>query len=261
MTDRIRGRRIAASLVIASLGLAPYGAVSAGAAAPAPDHSAYDDLLGRYVTPGGVRYTAWHASASDREALQEYLDRMADVAPSELPREDRLAYWINVYNAVTLDLILDGYPVKSIKDLGGVIRTPWKKELITIDGEKRSLDEIENEIIRPRFQEPRIHFALNCAAVSCPPLRAEAFVGAKLEAQLQEQTTSFLAGAGALFPDGDGRLRLSRIFDWYRTDFESDGSLQDWVRPYVPALAALDSAEDVEIRFLDYDWSLNGVAE
>lgn len=237
------------------------------ATAPFVDHSEYDALLQKYVTPYGVRYAAWHANETDRVALQTYLRRLQAAAPSrwaerEGGRAHALAYWINVYNAVTLDLILDNYPVKSIKDLGNLIRTPWKKKLFSVEGEPLTLNEIENEIIRPQFNEPRIHFAVNCAAISCPPLRGEAYTAERLEEQLEEMTRLFLADPKRTFLDEEGRLHLSKILDWYREDFETDDSgLVDYVRRYSPAVQDLKPGEKVDLKFNDYDWALNEFEE
>jgi hypothetical protein len=171
---------------------------------------------------------------------------------------DALAYWIDVYNAVTLNLVLENYPLESIKDLGGVLSSPWKRKLIVVEERELSLDEIENSIIRPSFREPRIHFALNCAAKSCPPLRAEAYTGERLDEQLEEQTIAFLWNPAENGLDEKGRLALSRIFDWYRSDFEeAAGSVVEFVRPYLPALQGEDPAEAVPVRYREYDWSLN----
>lgn len=248
-----------------ALGLlaATAGAPAAAPGVAPPDHAAYDALLAKYVARDGVRYAAWHAAGADRAALEAYLARLQEVDPSALAdsagggRDAALAYWINLYNAATLDLVLDGYPVRSIRDLGGDAGSPWRRTVVTVAGRSLSLDAIENDVIRPGFAEPRIHFALNCAARSCPPLRAEAYVPKRLDAQLEAQTRAFLADAARNRLEGDA-LVLSRIFDWYATDFErAAGSVPAWVRPYLPALAALPPGAAPAIRHADYDWSLN----
>jgi hypothetical protein len=222
------------------------------------DHSALDRLLEKYVTPDGVRYREWSADDGDRKALDEYVARLADGRPSGLPSPDALAFWIDAYNALTLQLILDHYPVKSIKDIG----SPWKKTLITVEGRDLSLNGIENDVIRKQWSEPRIHFALNCASVSCPPLRAEAYTGAMLDTQLEEQTRAFLADPAFNRLDaGDGTLHLSKVFQWYREDFEhEDRELADWVQPYFPELRGREG-RDPKIDFGGYDWDLNEAAE
>jgi hypothetical protein len=172
---------------------------------------------------------------------------------------DALAYWINLYNAATLDLVLDGFPVKSIRDLDDAGGSPWRKPVVTVGDRSLSLDAIENDIIRPTFREPRVHFALNCAARSCPPLRAGAYRADSLDAQLEEQTRAFLRGGGAELVDGDPpTLRLSKIFDWYAEDFAgAHGSVTTWLRSYLPALAARPDTARVTREFRAYDWSLN----
>ena len=252
-----RARRITAAAAFGGLALLTGLVGRAGAAGEdvaAPDHSAFDRLLERYVTASGVRYAAWAKQPQDQEALDAYLVRMAAERPTKLARDDRLAYWINVYNALTLDLVLDHYPVSSIKSIHR-LRSPWKQKLFEVEGRTLSLNEIENDIVRPEFHEPRIHFALNCAAVSCPPLRAGAFGGEALDAQLEERTRTFLGDPERNGLDAKGRLVLSRILDWYRDDFEADGRMIDWLRPYLAAGPGLPA--DPEIRFADYDWSLN----
>jgi len=241
-------------LLVASAGRAG-GTVS-------PDPTEWNALLSRYVTPKGVRYAAWHAHAEDRDALARYLERLqaADVAAlmtTSAGRKEALAYWINLYNAATVDLVLDGYPVKSIRDLGDAKTSPWERPVVTVQGRALTLDALENEVIRPEFREPRVHFALNCAAKSCPPLRAEAYVADRLEQQLEEQTKAFLADPASNAFDGERRLTLSRIFEWYAKDFEASGPVVAWVRRYVPGLGALPPDHPVEIRYGEYDWSLN----
>jgi hypothetical protein len=217
------------------------------------DHSPFSALLAKYVQKGGVRYAEWHASGDDRQALDDYLATLAAVEPSALTRYQRLAFWINAYNAFTLDLVLDQYPLESIRD----IDSPWKRKLVTVEGRSLSLDEIENEIIRPGWKEPLVHFGLHCAAVGCPPLRPEAYEGPRLHEQLEEQARAFLADGTANRVDESGRLHLSKIFEWYREDFEQNrGSLVKWLTPYLPALEGR-TAKDVKISFADYDWSLN----
>lgn len=228
------------------------------------DHSAFDTLLAKYVAEDGVRYRAWHDSAEDRQALKDYVDMLAASRPGSLPRYQALAFWLNAYNAVTLDLVLDHYPVKSIKDIKSLkaLGSPWRIQRITVEGRELSLNEIENDIIRKRWREPRVHFALNCASVSCPPLRAGAYSAPGLHEQLEEQTAAFLADGKTTYVDEKGRLHLSQIFQWYGGDFEQENStVVDWVRPYVPALAKLPPDAKVKVEFGSYDWRLNEASE
>jgi hypothetical protein len=243
-------------------------AAPAADAVPRPDHSVFDRLLAKYVTPYGVRYASWNESAADREALVGYLQHLQSLPVSEIRkleggREEALAYWINLYNAATLQLVLGGYPVDSIKDLGNLIRTPWKRKVVKVEGLALSLDEIENDIIRPRFGDPRIHFALNCAAIGCPPLLDAAYLPDRLDAQLERQTQLFLGDPKRNGVDAEeGKLYLSKIFDWYEEDFvAAAGSVRAYVMPHLPALQEIKPSRELEVVYRDYDWSLNEAPE
>jgi hypothetical protein len=235
------------------LGVIAASSAVAGGGGSASPQATLDRLLGEYVATDGVRYSDWWHDDADVAALDRVVEGFAAMSPSDLPRDARLAYWINLYNAVTLKLVLDHYPIATVRHLAGPDTTPWKLELVTVEGRALSLDDIENAIIRPEFGEPRIHFALNCAARSCPPLRAEAFVAERLDVQLEEQTALFLGDPRENGVDDEGRLVVSRIFDWYGVDFEkAGGSVAGWVRTY------LEGADpDSEIEFREYDWELN----
>ncbi|MEO2197587.1 MAG: DUF547 domain-containing protein, partial [bacterium] len=153
------------------------------------------------------------------------------------------------------------YPLTSIKDLGGWFSSPWKKRFFTLLGKNRHLDDIEHGIIRKQFDEPRIHFAVNCAAIGCPPLRTEAYVASRLDAQLEDNTRVFLRDERRNRYE-DGVLRLSELLDWYEGDFKRDGgSIKRFVAARLtddPAEAATIDSRDTRIRFLSYDWGLNG---
>ena len=224
-----------------------------------PDPAAYDALLRRYVTPTGVRYRDWAAHPGDVQKLTEYLAALQSVAPAKLEPKPALAYWINLYNAATVHLILEHYPVKSIKDIGGVLSSPWKIPVATVGGKQFSLNQIENDVIRPLFHEPRIHFALNCASRSCPPLRAEAYDGVRLDTQLEEQTARFLGDQATNSVDAQGTIWLSKVFDWYAADFAAaGGSVLAFVSPYLGLTGSTPGAGHVPaLRYRDYDWNLN----
>jgi len=230
------------------------------------DHSAYTDLLQAYVDDAGmVDYAA--LKANQDEALAPYLRQLAETDPSNLDEPERLAFWINAYNALTLKLIVDHYPVETIRSItpaGGLtvprLNDPWHVKVGEVGGEIRTLDEIEHDIIRTRFDEPRIHFALVCAAVSCPRLRREAFVGDRLDAQLDDQARLFLhAESKNAIPAPNETIRLSRIFKWFGGDFgENTDALQRYLAPYFDGgvrQKLRDAAYDVD--YLDYDWALN----
>lgn len=196
--------------------------------------------------------------------IERYISTLSRVTKAEYEAwkvNDQLAFLLNTYNAFTVKLVVDHYPVKSIKDIGSFFSSPWKKTWVPLLGKTLSLDEIEHGIIRKNFREPRIHFAVNCASVGCPPLRAEAYEGSRLDEQLAEQRQFFLTNEreNRFYPDKK-ELVLSKIFSWYGDDFGSEGdkSLIAYAAKSIPALQkALDRGQKVEIRYGDYDWSLN----
>ncbi len=212
--------------------------------AAAPSHETFDKLLSRYVSrTGEVDYAGLK---SQRSTLDAYLATLNANAPKDSwSRNERLAYWINAYNAGTIRLILDNYPLKSIQSLDG--GKTWDVKRVELGGKTYSLNQIENDIIRPRFKEPRIHFAVNCAAKGCPPLRNEAFTAEKLERQLADQTKKFINDDRYTTVSGN-TVTVSKIFDWYGADF---ADVKAFVAKYrdLPAGATL--------KFADYDWSLN----
>lgn len=254
------------------LGTLLFGAACAAvgpraAAAPADaravrvDHAAFDTLLARYVDGAGrVRYAAWRRD--DDEALDAYLDAMRAVDPAALAdTSEVLAYWINVYNALTIDAILRFYPIASIKDkVSPVGYNVWRDYKITIAGRERSLDDIEHRILR-KLGEPRIHFAIVCASIGCPRLRAEAFTGAKLATQLDACAREFFASPEHIQFDRAARtVRVSPILDWFGEDFGGSGAAKlAFVARFVDGAAerALLESETTRIEYLDYDWRLN----
>jgi hypothetical protein len=251
----------------------------AGAAQASLDeaHSAFDALLRRHVawdTAGVGSSVSYRGLAADRAELGKVLDLYAGVTRADyeaMSRDQRLAFLINLYNAATLELVLGGYPdLKSIRDLGSLIRSPWKQRIVRVFGELRTLDDIEHSMIRApgAFDEPRIHFVVNCASVGCPALRPEAITGARLQAQLEDSTRRFLRDASRnRYEPVKGRLEVSKIFDWYRADFERGwlgiGSREAFFGRYADLLAippadrARLAEQRMPIGFLDYDWRLN----
>lgn len=220
-------------------------------------HQSFDALLKKHVdAKGGVNYTAFK---KDSEALNDYLNKMMLTPPkSDWGDNEKLTYWINVYNALTIQLILKYYPVESIKDIGSSIQipfvnTPWDIKCFEIEeGEELSLNNIEHGIIRKDFEEPRIHFALVCAAAACPKLLNEAYEASRLDAQLTTQTKAFLADPNKNKISTD-RLELSKLFSWYGGDFRKNGTLVDFINQYT----AVKINAKAKTSFLDYDWSLN----
>lgn len=220
------------------------------------DHSIYAQLLKAHVDNGHVDYEAFK---TDEEKLDRYLDLLAKVDPRSLDRDEQLAFYINVYNAWTIKLILDNYPgVDSIKDLGTLFRSPWKKKIVNVDGKTVSLDHIEHDIIRPVFQDPRIHFAVNCASIGCPPLLDEPFTGEELNLQLDGVTRRFLNDPKSTIVKGD-HLYVNRVFKWFGEDFGDDkvGFIKSHAQGELKQKLAA-AGGDFKIKYLDWDWSLNG---
>jgi hypothetical protein len=239
------------------------------------DHSAWDALLKAHVveiSSGQSTQVNYAGFARDRAKLKAYLSSLGGVQRTSFdawPKPDRLAFLINAYNAWTVEYILTKYPdLKSIKDLGSFLQSPWKKKFIPLLGQTVALDDIEHGMIRAEnaYTEPRIHFAVNCASVGCPALRTEAFTGEKLTQQLDDSARKFLADRSRNRLS-NGKLELSSIFKWYREDFERGWggykSLFQFLGDYAPSLglSAADKqkldAKSLPLSFLDYDWKLN----
>lgn len=219
------------------------------------DHSLYGEVLKKYVKDGVVDYEGFR---SEEEQLDQYLKTLDETNPDELPREEQLAFYINAYNAYTIKLILENYPLKSIKDIGGWFKSPWEIEFCEIGGKTLTLDEIEHEIIRPRFKDPRVHFAVNCASKSCPPLISEPYQGTILDHQLSANTRSFLNNPARNRLEGK-TLYVSKIFKWFKEDFGGDvvGFFLKYAEEDLKD-RLLAQKDQIEIEYLHYDWGLNG---
>ncbi|AOS97913.1 hypothetical protein AUP74_02516 [Microbulbifer aggregans] len=240
------------------------------------DHRDWSELLARHVDVregGKVSLVDYRGMATNRAQLEHYLDALARVPQAEYARwaeNEQLAFLINLYNAATIELILQRYPeLDSIRDLGSWFRSPWKRDFIALFGRQYSLDDIEHGMIRADFTDPRIHFAVNCASIGCPMLRESAYTGSELNEQLEEQTQRFL-GDRSRNRASENALELSAIFKWYRDDFargwRGHHSLSEFLYDYRQALglssrqARALQENKLAIRFLDYDWRLNDVA-
>lgn len=212
----------------------------------APSHEAWDALLQKHVNSSGkVNYAGFKA---DQSKLDAYLKKLSDnPVQSSWSRNEKLAYWINAYNAYTVKLIVDHYPVKSIKDIYG--GDPWSKKWIKLGSKTYSLNQIENEIIRPQFKEPRIHFAVNCAAKSCPPLLNRAWTSDKLNTYFDQQAKAFINNP-AYNKISAKKVQVSKIFEWYGSDF---GNLPGYLNKY----ATTKISSSAKVEFLEYDWALN----
>ena len=208
-------------------------------------HHRWDGMLKKFVSPSGqVNYKEW---VKEQENIENYLFTLAQFPPTErTSAAAQIAYWINAYNALTVQLILKHYPVKSIKD----IDNPWDTECFTVKGKEYTLGAIEHELLR-KMGEPRIHFAINCASVSCPKLLNEAYLEKKMELQLTEATRSFLKDTSKNVIT-QKQLKLSRIFLWFGKDFGSKSERLDFI-----AKAVGLPLESPKIEYLLYDWNLN----
>lgn len=240
-----------------------------GSASVTPDTAAYARVLKHFVTDNArVHYSSLKADPTD---LNDYLKSLASIDASELkaqPDADQIAFWINAYNAITLKTIIDHYPIRahglaalrypssSIRQISGA----WKDRSWVVTGSKMSLDDIENEMLRNGFGEPRIHMALVCAAKGCPPLRDEPYNGANLEKQLNDQTQRYLASRyGMRLEAKHHRMAVSSIFKWFAKDFGKEDGVRGFLISHAPTAATRAAMEDPKIRivFIDYDWRLN----
>lgn len=228
-------------------------------------HSAWTNVLRKHVRGDAFDYAALK---KDRAELDSYLAALHAVQPADTQtwtREQQYAFWINVYNAHCISLVLSEYPVDGIKDIGGWFSPVWKKAFIEMPAfhpsgkaGKLSLDDVEHAILRPTYKDARVHAAVNCASVGCPPLRNEAFVADRLDAQLDEQCKNWLADARRNKIDwSKSKAELSAIFDWFKDDFVRDaGSVQNWIAKFSVGGEALAGAK-LSISYLDYSWKLN----
>jgi Protein of unknown function, DUF547 len=265
---------------VGSLGVAcALACVSPRAAAFDHQYPAYRAVLGAHVRPPRVDYGALKAQRASLDAAVAAFAEPTQGDEQGWTREQRIAFWINAYNVFTLGAIVDHYPIRgrfwsltppnSIRQIDGV----WTTLTWHAAGRMLTLDDIEHRILRPEFKEPRIHFAINCASISCPPLAAEPYHAATLDAQLDRAAERYLASGEGLQRDGD-TLRVSSILKWYGEDFVArfagdapgtrtpvERAILAVVARFGPAqAAALARAPSVRIRFLDYNWSLNDAA-
>jgi hypothetical protein len=234
-------------------------------------HGVFNQLLNDNVKDGMVNYAALvEAHDGGASVLSPYLDSLADVKQDDFETweiSDQLAFMVNLYNAATLQLIVDNYPVDSIKEIGWWGHNAWKKKVISLFGRSISLDMLEHDIIRAQFQEPGIHFALVCAAKGCPELRSEAYVGAKLVEQFDDQSRVFLADSNKnRFDDKTGKVYLSNIFRWYGEDFASTNAellavLMKYWPEKVQAQLRQHNFKAIDVNYTHYDWSLNEMTD
>lgn len=228
------------------------------------DHSAFTTFIQRYRSLGsdGVARVDYAAvSAEDRATLPAYLAALQTVSATELTREAAFAYWVNLYNALTLDLVLEAYPVGSIREVrGGLFNTgPWTDKVAEVDGRAISLDDIEHGVLRPVFKDPRTHYAVNCASISCPNLDATAFEADGLDARLDRLAADYVNHPRGARVE-NGRLYVSSIYSWFREDFGGDDpSVIAHLKRYAKPGLASQLEPLTEVWDHEYDWSLNDV--
>lgn len=214
-----------------------------------PNHKLWDVLLKKHVKTNGVDYENF---LKDKKALEFYLKQFESISLKEFNEKEQLALFINAYNAFTVDLILSNYSntLKSIKD----IKNPWDNKIYNIAGTKYSLNEIEHKFLRENLKEPRIHFAINCASISCPPLQPYAFLPNQIESQLSDVTTKFINS-----PQGvritENKIEISQIFNWFKKDFETEKTtLTNFISKFLNP--SLDISKH-KISYIEYNWNLN----
>ena len=236
------------------------------------DHSAWQNVLDRYlvaVEPGVTAFDYASAKSGGYGAISGYIASMTQVGVDDLNRDQQFAYWVNLYNALTVRVVLDHYPVTSIRDIdispGLFSSGPWGKKLITVEGRTLSLDDIEHRILRPIWHDPRIHYAVNCASIGCPALATKAYDADMLDAQLDRAATGFINHPRSVRRNGDGAFVLSQLYDWYRDDFgKSDADFISHLTRYAgPELAAQLKADAprLDISGYEYDWTLNAATK
>lgn len=276
----IARRRFAAAAALApALALVPNAARAAPkarlwefwatndpAAARRLDHGAWDGFVKKYVRLGadGIARVPYGAvAAADRQALAAYVGALEAERPRALARREQLPYWVNLYNALTVKLVVERWPVASIRDInlgGGLFdRGPWGAKLLTIEGERVSLDDIEHRILRPIWRDPRLHYAVNCASIGCPNLAGAAYTGANAGALMAEGAARYVNHPRGAAVAG-GRLRVSSIYDWFEEDFGGTEAgviahLKQHAAP--PLKAALEGVSSIAGH--DYDWAVNAL--
>lgn len=221
----------------------------------------YNDILSTYLTEkDGINLFDYGAvTPEDRKKLQDYIKTLEAQTPSAMSQNDAIAYWANLYNAVTLEVILENYPVKSIRDIGGnlIFKGPWRDEVVTVEGNRMSLDNIEHDTVRAQFDEPRIHYAFNCASIGCPNLGMTAWEGATLDEDLDVAARAYIAHDRGIKVEGR-RVTASSIYKWFKEDFgTNDQEILDHIRQYATGDKAEALKDVTRINRYEYDWSLN----
>ena len=230
------------------------------------DHAAWTAILHGHVrrmSDGATRFAYRAMTQADRAALKAYVTALEAVPVAGLNRAEQFAYWTNLYNALTVQVVTDHYPVASIRDIGispGVFASgPWGAKLATVGGQPVTLNDIEHRILRPIWRDPRVHYAVNCASIGCPDLAPEAYAGISLDRQLDAAAASYVGHARGVSVAGDG-VTLSSIYNWFTEDFSGDGGVLPHLVKHAPSPLAATLRLNPKIRGYQYDWSLNDAA-
>jgi len=225
-------------------------------------HQPFDEILKRYVIGTRFDYDGLVKSREDVRKLDAYINTLEKIDPDSLSRNHSLAYWINMYNAAIIRLVVTNYPVESIKDIKAWwVLPPWLQNVVKVSGKNLNLYEIENDILRPQFKDARIHFAINCASIGCPPLWNHAYTGDNIDQQLDEAAARVINDSRwvEITP---AEILLTKIFEWYDKDFKSHaGSIRDFLRRYLPKEQAALLEANQPLVFFDYNWNLNKVEQ
>jgi hypothetical protein len=229
------------------------------------DHSDWQKILDSYLVKsdksGHTLFRYNDVSDDDKASLEDYIDGLQEISPSVLNQDEQFAYWVNMYNAVTVNLIIDAYPIESIKDVGSVVNLgPWDDVVVEVDGQEMTLNNIEHGVLRPIFGENRVHYAVNCASLGCPNLQPTALTAENLEEQLELAAEDFINHSKGVSFHGN-ELTLSSIYDWFGSDFGGDEeSVLEHITYYAtPELEAKLDAFNGKIKY-DYNWQLNDAA-
>ncbi|EEX93311.1 hypothetical protein VIOR3934_16596 [Vibrio orientalis CIP 102891 = ATCC 33934] len=232
----------------------PYWQQSNQSSTATISHQEWQSFLDNYLVIDGdntlVKYDS--VSAKDKQELNHYIDSLSAIDPREYALNEQYAYWVNLYNAITVDLILDDYPVKSITKLGGLFSFgPWGDKAVNVTGKDLTLNDIEHRILRPIWNDPRTHYAVNCASLGCPNLQLQAFTSDNTEQLLEKAAKEFINSDKGALISGDS-IQLSSIYDWFSDDFGSKQELVQHLAKYRPELSTLNGKFSYE-----YDWNLN----
>lgn len=233
--------------------------LTSGTSTASVDHSSWDEFLGKYVraAPDGINRVAYaQVVKSNRGALSPYLEQLQKTIVSGLSRNEQFAFWVNLYNAATVDVILQKYPIKSIRDIGLLGQGPWGEKRLKVEGRDLSLDDIEHKILRPIWKDVRIHYAVNCASIGCPNLATKAWRADQLEPMLDAAAASYINHPRG-FAMIDGSLVASNIYEWYEEDWGSPELVLTHARKFAAGQSAAMLATAKLIDSYDYNWSLN----